>query len=365
MTVKTISVIRAAYLNVFMNMYGQRCLGSTTLLQGFNLPSNPFEKQDSYLPLKQVLLLVQSLICRTNIEYVLTQFSSRLKITHFSTELQSALQNATSLECALQQFSKLVHHELSNVDCKIQQREDEVHIISSATNMSLSNLDSLEEWLLIMSLLTVIRYFTCDSWTPTKIMLQTRSELGQNANSAFPHTCILTGQAETVMVVPNSLLSLASSRNCSLSTATGKFRLHPDVTAQYNWDFPTTLQKIVQTYLEDGYPAISFIANVIGCSVRSLQRQLKQFNLCYTDIVQQARFNLASHLLNDQRIKIIDVAFAVGYEDPSHFSRAFKRQNGLSPNKYRNLIRTNCCRAQQSKSRQDNSLESILEHLNT
>jgi AraC-like DNA-binding protein len=341
MTIETIPVIRAAYLNLFMSVLGQRALSDTALLQRFNLPSNQVESQDAYVPLKNALLFAQSRVGSNNIVDVITQINSNLKVTHFSTELQSALKNSTTLDIAIEQFTKLVNHEQSNVDCKIQRCGGEVHIISATNNMPLSNPELLGEWLQITSLITVIRHFAGHSWTPTKIMLQTQSDLGQKIHSEFPNTQIITRQAETVIVIPASLLTLTKSNYDSTSQATGNSREHSDDTVRYNWDFPTTVQGIVQAYLEDGYPHISFIANVIGCSVRSLQRQLKKFNLSYTDIVQKVRFKLATLLLKNPDIKVIDAALAVGYEDPSHFSRAFKRLTGLSPKQYRNINYTN------------------------
>jgi AraC-like DNA-binding protein len=43
----------------------------------------------------------------------------------------------------------------------------------------------------------------------------------------------------------------------------------------------------------------------------------------------------AVELLEGSDSKIIDVAYAVGYEDPSHFSRAFRRLKGTSPREFR------------------------------
>jgi AraC-like DNA-binding protein len=51
--------------------------------------------------------------------------------------------------------------------------------------------------------------------------------------------------------------------------------------------------------------------------------------------VQQARFETAAHLLQDSQVKVIDAAYAAGYDDPSHFTRAFKQLAGVSPRRYR------------------------------
>ena len=52
------------------------------------------------------------------------------------------------------------------------------------------------------------------------------------------------------------------------------------------------------------------------------------------------RLDYASILLRTQHLNISRAAYQSGFEDASHFSRAFKHKFGLSPNQYRNAVRT-------------------------
>lgn len=45
----------------------------------------------------------------------------------------------------------------------------------------------------------------------------------------------------------------------------------------------------------------------------------------------------AKELLVDPTKSVSDVAYALGYQYPQYFSKAFKRVVGCSPNEYRNL----------------------------
>jgi AraC family transcriptional regulator len=47
------------------------------------------------------------------------------------------------------------------------------------------------------------------------------------------------------------------------------------------------------------------------------------------------RMNLARQLLRETKQSVVDVALEVGYADPSHFAKLFRRENGLSPSDYR------------------------------
>jgi AraC-like DNA-binding protein len=55
----------------------------------------------------------------------------------------------------------------------------------------------------------------------------------------------------------------------------------------------------------------------------------------YSKVVEYARFEAAAEMLTNPDLKIIDIAYTLGYQDPSHFSRAFRRVSGLSPRDFR------------------------------
>jgi transcriptional regulator GlxA family with amidase domain len=72
-----------------------------------------------------------------------------------------------------------------------------------------------------------------------------------------------------------------------------------------------------------------------------------RFHLVFTDAmgvapvqyVKALRLRQAQRLLIKTDLPIAEVASQVGYEDPFHFSRAFKAQTGANPSDYRRLAR--------------------------
>jgi AraC family transcriptional regulator len=47
------------------------------------------------------------------------------------------------------------------------------------------------------------------------------------------------------------------------------------------------------------------------------------------------RMQEAKRLLRETKRSVVDVALDVGYTNPSHFARFFRRETGLSPSDYR------------------------------
>ncbi len=56
----------------------------------------------------------------------------------------------------------------------------------------------------------------------------------------------------------------------------------------------------------------------------------------FYDLLNEARIRRAKELLDDPKLRVSDICVMVGYTDPPHFSRIFKKLTGMSANEYRN-----------------------------
>jgi len=59
------------------------------------------------------------------------------------------------------------------------------------------------------------------------------------------------------------------------------------------------------------------------------------FDVTFVEYVSNHRVSEAKRLLANPNMSVTDVAAAVGFDDPSYFTRVFKRQAGVSPSEYR------------------------------
>ncbi len=81
------------------------------------------------------------------------------------------------------------------------------------------------------------------------------------------------------------------------------------------------------------------ISEHLGMSRMQLHRKLTALtgqNL--RSFIKNLRMNLATKLLKDSANRIADVSLKIGYEDQSAFSRAFKKELGVSPTEYRKKL---------------------------
>ncbi len=80
------------------------------------------------------------------------------------------------------------------------------------------------------------------------------------------------------------------------------------------------------------------VASELGLSERNLRRQLSQAGTPYKKIVDELRESRARELLAIPGLPITEIAYDLGFSDPSNFARTFKRWTGVSPHKFRENV---------------------------
>ena len=82
--------------------------------------------------------------------------------------------------------------------------------------------------------------------------------------------------------------------------------------------------------------SLTRVAKAVNMNANYLSENFKQVTgIKCVDYVAHARFKNACDLLRNSRLRISEIAFAVGFQSLSQFNRVFKRISGKSPTKYR------------------------------
>lgn len=85
---------------------------------------------------------------------------------------------------------------------------------------------------------------------------------------------------------------------------------------------------------DPGYE-LSDCAGAFYMSERSLQRVFEEQGTNFSEQLHTLRMRLARRLLLDSHLKIAEIAHRVGYRQPSHFAKAYRRFHGHSPREER------------------------------
>lgn len=75
---------------------------------------------------------------------------------------------------------------------------------------------------------------------------------------------------------------------------------------------------------------------MLGLSARTLQRRLRERELVFSDMVEEAaRRDIAAQYVRHSEVNLTEIARILGYSELSAFSRALKRWTGTSPQQAR------------------------------
>ena len=100
----------------------------------------------------------------------------------------------------------------------------------------------------------------------------------------------------------------------------------------------TRLERMIGEMLLAGEATLPVAAATLGIAPRSLQRALARSGVSFEALVDAERRRSARLWLADGALPIGSVARALGYADPSHFTRAFHRWQGMAPAAYRKAL---------------------------
>ena len=111
-------------------------------------------------------------------------------------------------------------------------------------------------------------------------------------------------------------------------------QLQKEVSDQDN-DFLKKMIEIITLNIEETDFSADELAQKMGINERQLYRKMKGISgNTVHEFVTKVRMNKAEELLKNSDLSISQIAYKVGYSEPSNFSRTFSKHFGCSPSQY-------------------------------
>ncbi|MTW23099.1 helix-turn-helix transcriptional regulator [Allochromatium palmeri] len=252
-------------------------------------------------------------------------------------DVQRAVMGASTGLSRIEALSNQAHRENSALKIDIRREGVERRVVCEVQGFQNSAFVGFAEWKAIVGIINIVRSAAGPDWCPAEITFVSRGRPSDAALEAYGNARILTGQRYCSILVAAADIAQTCIDRRSTSDDINDPTNPPRTPLGLGdaWDFVTAVRALIRPYLAQGHPPLSLVAEIVGMSERTLQRRLAQCRLTYSQVVQEARFSIASDLLADSDLNIADIAFAAGYENAPHFSRAFKRLTGVTPRDYR------------------------------
>jgi len=121
--------------------------------------------------------------------------------------------------------------------------------------------------------------------------------------------------------------------------ATYQDRLSEDYKRRFgNNSFAAKVKDEMLRQLPGGEPTPQGIAESLCVSVRNLQRKLKGEGTTFSLVLSEIRQKFAKEYLAQQYRSCTEIAYMLGFSDPSNFNRAFRRWFNQTPTQYRESL---------------------------
>ncbi|MEN0065354.1 MAG: AraC family transcriptional regulator ligand-binding domain-containing protein [Myxococcota bacterium] len=107
---------------------------------------------------------------------------------------------------------------------------------------------------------------------------------------------------------------------------------------QGNASFEERTRAVLLEALPSGQSAMEPVARRLAVSSRTLQRRLREEGTTFKEVVRATRESLARHYLRHTQLTATEIAFLLGFEEPTSFFRAFHRWTGATPETLRQTL---------------------------
>lgn len=324
-----ISTCRAAHLISFIDILRDMGAPVCRELERAKLPTSIEDTPEEFV--SNILLdqFVAESERREGIDDLGWLFAKRFSATNFSAELLAALEPMPTVRARLDRFSSLSRLEDSDINIGFLKSDGGAEVFCDITPPEGMKSFQITEWAQVAAVIEVIRSVMGKSWVPDEIRFRTGFSVCDAAHESNPNTRFITQSARTSIIMPSSVLA-ASKLPCGIAKVPD-----PNIPDCLKLNGTGNLKRLIRPYLIEATPKIDMIAEIAGMSRRSLQRKLQQAGSNYSELIETARFEMATEMLRNPDIRVIDVAMTLGYADQSNFGRGFRRFAGISPGKYR------------------------------
>ena len=106
----------------------------------------------------------------------------------------------------------------------------------------------------------------------------------------------------------------------------------------YPDDYCGRVRHLINQALTTGDCSIERVASHLAVGKRTLQRQLRNHNTSYKDLLEDVRSDIARRYLRESSGSLTALADMLCYSDLSTFSTAFRQRHGVSPRDWRKQV---------------------------
>ena len=323
---KAIPLIRAAQLEPYLTFLDQMGAASNKLLEQSKIKADVLSTPEQLLPEYQVWDFIER-AGRANGSAI--EFGLQTGLEGKFEFLIGLMHPCLTAYDALNRFCLLTRLHSSQATFWLFQNGSEICFCRKGIPEIVIGQEAVESYTLML-MINLVRYaMRIKHWQPSNISVQMKRNYPLEKFKPLTNIRIKYSHKFTAIAIDATLLSLRKPSQYSPHLCSS---IYPSTPAT---DFVGSLRQVMASFSEENPPCLGLMAKITGFSPRSLQRRLREAKLSYTDLINQIQFERATTLLQDSNLQLKEISEQLGYSTQGHFTRAFKRWTGVTPQSFR------------------------------
>ncbi len=331
LSMPSVPIARAHHLLPFLGVL--RGIGAPVdrELARAKLPACVEEAPDAYINVNFAYDFMATCAAREGIDDLGFEAGWMLELDDLGPDLLRSLDAAPTTKARLAALVRFIGQEASTLSCKLVAQGSSIRVC--VVEDFPPDVDPrVSEWQSLKAVIEVVRSAVGPKWQPSEICLKSAQKVHLSVLDRLGGVDVRANQPLCSFLMSVTDFARPARQR---SWANPRQPQSPGMCEPALEDFVEVLRAAMAPYLLSGYPSIGMAADIAGMSIRTLQRVLRANRTSYSELIENLRFDLATQLLADSDMKVIDIALQLGYEHSPNFSRAFHRVSGLTPQQYR------------------------------
>lgn len=243
--------------------------------------------------------------------------------------LEYAIRSSANLRAAFQRIDR--YHGLLNERAHVSLHE---HDQAAQAQYQANAVDTPPAYIdfVLASWLHMVRQLTSPSFVPSRALLPFAAPADTSMHRAVFGEHVQFDAAEASLFLPRALLDAPLTHaDHALVNALDRHIEQSLSTLAPARPWSQRVRQEVARQLPDGLPTLEKVGAALAISTRALRRRLLEEETSYVRVVDALRRELALEMTQNPALSLPEVAFALGFSEPSAFHRAFRRWTGRTP----------------------------------
>ncbi|MCK6263520.1 helix-turn-helix domain-containing protein [Vibrio sp. ZSDE26] len=320
-------MIRTGYTKILLEVFSKHNIDIHEILRESGLPPDLFDTNNDFLPVEPVRRLVYLLSSQVGVN----SFSEMLRIAfrqRIIPQILGLFKNVETVRDALSKSYEIFSYDTPGSNVTLKSEHEQCWFCRDAPYEDTPSF-IWGELFAILYIEELLQSLTKSNWKITKVKIQhTDSDVVQAA---------LGKSVQLYIGHPNTAVYIDEETLNSKGQVHESDLLFNKPLVEWHTSFSDSVFTALLPYVKEHSLTVEQAAKLLKLTPRTFQRRLKEERTSFRKVKESLMLSVSCELMEEGH-SLTHISSQLGYNNISHYSRAFKRVTGLTPKSYRKSI---------------------------